>query len=46
MSGYEIMILNHCETLTNNTFVTNLDLRYNNITDEGTKYIAVLIEVR
>ena len=35
-----------CETLKNNTFVTNLDLRYNNITDEGTKYIAALIEVR
>ena len=33
-----------CETLKNNTFVTSLDLRYNNITDEGAKHIAKLIE--
>ena len=33
-----------CETLKNNTFVTSLDFRYNNITDEGAKHIAKLIE--
>ncbi|KAL5013855.1 hypothetical protein ScPMuIL_008125, partial [Solemya velum] len=30
--------------LCNNLFVTSLDLRYNNITDEGAKFIASLIE--
>ena len=34
------------KTLRNNTFVTSLDLRYNNITDEGAKKLAALIEVR
>ena len=34
-----------CESLKNNTYVTSLDLRYNNITDEGAKHIATLIEV-
>ena len=34
------------KTLRNNTFVTSLDLRYNNITDEGAKKVAALIEVR
>ena len=33
-----------CETLKNNTFVTSLDLRYNNVTDDGAKHIAKLIE--
>ncbi|WAR14668.1 LRC34-like protein, partial [Mya arenaria] len=30
--------------LQNNVFVTSLDLRYNNITDEGVKFIAKLLE--
>ena len=31
--------------LNNNVFVNGLDLRYNNITDEGAKWIAKLLEV-
>ena len=31
--------------LQNNVFITSLDLRYNNITDEGAKWIAKLLEV-
>ena len=31
--------------LRNNLYVTSIDLRYNNITDEGAQYIAKLIEV-
>ena len=31
--------------LQNNVFIDSLDLRYNNITDEGAKWIAKLIEV-
>lgn len=31
--------------LQNNVFVTSLDLRYNNITDEGIKFLAKLLEV-
>lgn len=33
------------KTLQNNLYVTSLDLRFNNITDEGAKHIAKLIEV-
>ena len=33
------------KTLRNNTYVTSLDLRYNNLSDEGAKHIAKLIEV-
>lgn len=31
--------------LKSNIYVTSMDLRYNNITDEGAKHIAKLIEV-
>jgi len=31
--------------LQNNVYITSLDLRYNNITDEGCKHIANLLEV-
>ena len=31
--------------LQNNVFITSLDLRYNNITDEGANWIAKLLEV-
>ena len=31
--------------LQNNVFVTSLDLRYNNITDEGIKFLSKLLEV-
>ena len=33
-----------CETLKNNTYVTSLDLRYNNITDDGAQHVAKLIQ--
>ena len=33
------------KTLQNNLYVTSLDLRFNNITDEGAKHLAKLIEV-
>lgn len=33
------------KTLQNNSYVTSLDLRYNNITDEGAKFLAKLLEV-
>ena len=33
------------KTLCNNTYITSIDLRYNNITDAGVVYIAKLIEV-
>ncbi|KAI8500511.1 Leucine-rich repeat-containing protein 34 [Branchiostoma belcheri] len=33
-----------CQTLANSTFVSRLDLRYNNITDEGAKHLGKLIE--
>ena len=33
------------KTLRNNVYVTSLDLRYNNLTDEGAQHIAKLIEV-
>ncbi len=35
-----------CETLHNNQHVTNLDLRFNRITDEGAKHVAKLLEVK
>lgn len=31
--------------LQNNVFVTSLDLRYNNITDDGITFLAKLLEV-
>ena len=31
--------------LRNNVFIDSLDLRYNNITDAGAKWIAMMIEV-
>ncbi|XP_053378650.1 leucine-rich repeat-containing protein 34-like [Mercenaria mercenaria] len=31
--------------LQNNVFVTSLDLRYNNLTDEGIKFLAKLLEL-
>ncbi|XP_078616720.1 leucine-rich repeat-containing protein 34-like [Branchiostoma floridae x Branchiostoma japonicum] len=34
-----------CQTLANSTYVSRLDLRYNNITDEGAKHLGKLIEV-
>jgi len=34
-----------CEALTTNTYVTALDLRYNNLTDVGAKHIAQLLLV-
>ena len=33
------------KTLVNNSYVTSLDLKYNEITDEGAKHIGKLIEV-
>ena len=33
------------KTLVNSVYVTGLDLRYNNITDEGAVYIGDLLEV-
>ena len=33
------------KTLINNTFVVSLDLRYNHITDDGAKYLGLLLAV-
>jgi len=34
-----------CEALDGNTYVTALDLRYNNLTDVGAQHIAQLLSV-
>ena len=34
------------KTLVNNTYVTTLEMKYNEITDEGAQHIGKLIEVR
>ena len=34
-----------CEALSANTYVTALDLRYNNLTDVGAKHLAELLSV-
>ena len=34
-----------CNMLEHNSYITGLDLRYNNITDEGAKHISKMLEV-